>query len=438
MPEVIAYDVLRLFIGPASLTPRGIDRVDFALARGIFAEPTVPHIGILPTPMGTFALSARQVYRLLAYLDALWESGAPEGRPISDDPMLMHLVSALTGKKPFGLAADAMAASPPPLSMRQMTYRMLQMVVATGCVPRRLAAQTVPIGARYLNVGQLGLAMPGFFRWLDKRPDIVSAMMIHDAIPILHPDLVGAKAPDYHRQMIRTAAERADRLIFNSAYTRDSVGAVMRDLGYECPPALVRALPLPAAFEQVASSLPELAGIRYFVAISTIEPRKNYALLLRVWQRLLATVPLPPHLVIVGSPGREAESIMAPLRSDPELARYVHHVAGLSSRGLASLVLGATGVLCPSFVEGFGLSLLEASVMGVPAIASDIPAHREIACDKVILLPPDDHEGWARSITLLPDTTGRTRPTVAYAKTEAAYTSDILEFMAGGQGETTG
>ncbi|MFM9458729.1 hypothetical protein, partial [Streptomyces europaeiscabiei] len=63
--------------------------------------------------------------------------------------MLMHLVSALTGKKPFGLAADAMAASPPPLSMRQMTYRMLQMVVATGCVPRRLAAQTVPIGARY-------------------------------------------------------------------------------------------------------------------------------------------------------------------------------------------------------------------------------------------------------------------------------------------------
>ncbi|MFX5668688.1 hypothetical protein ABTE14_20725, partial [Acinetobacter baumannii] len=79
------------------LTPRGIDRVDFALARGIFAEPTVPHIGILPTPMGTFALSARQVYRLLAYLDALWESGAPEGRPISDDPMLMHLVSALTG-----------------------------------------------------------------------------------------------------------------------------------------------------------------------------------------------------------------------------------------------------------------------------------------------------------------------------------------------------
>ncbi|HEX7692864.1 MAG TPA: glycosyltransferase, partial [Sphingomonas sp.] len=218
----------------------------------------------------------------------------------------------------------------------------------------------------------------------------------------------------------------------NSAYTRNSVSAVMQGFGRACPPALVRSLPLPAAFVDVDTGVPELAGARYFLAVSTIEPRKNFALLLRVWQGLVATMgQTAPHLVIVGSSGKDADTILAPLESDSALAARVHHVAGLSSPALASLLSGAAGMLCPSLAEGFGLPLLEANALGVPAIASDIPAHREVATATTVLLPVDDEEAWARAIAASPDAAPHRRPPMPPAMTEAAYCADILDFVSG-------
>ncbi|MFK5047932.1 hypothetical protein ACI4CD_29925, partial [Klebsiella pneumoniae] len=76
----------------------------------------------------------------------------------------------------------------------------------------------------------------------------------------------------------------------------------------------VRGLPLPQAFAQQAIGVPELAQQRYFIVVSTIEPRKNHALLLRVWTRLIERMGVSaPHLVIVGSRGFDGERIMAPL-----------------------------------------------------------------------------------------------------------------------------
>jgi glycosyltransferase involved in cell wall biosynthesis len=419
---------MRLFIGPSFLTPRGIDRVDLALASHIFGNKSSNNIGVLPTPFGVYAYTAEQVRILLSYIRELWaEDTKPAG-----DLQLQWLLDKIA------LRHDALLSPIPPatgLLLRNKVWRMLRMLHATGLFPRRFAHRTVPANAVYLNIGQLGLAMPSFFNWLAKRPDITCAMMIHDAIPIDYPHLVGEKAPAYHRQMIRTAAQHADCMIFNSAYTRDSVSAVMRDLGQACPPALVRSLPLPAAFIDVETGMEELSGTHYFVAVSTIEPRKNFALLLRVWQRFVATMgAAAPHLIIVGSPGKDAGSILAPLESDTVLANRVHHVVGLSSPALASLVLGAAGVLCPTLAEGFGLPLLEANAMGVPAIATDIPAHRELATATTVLLPPDDEEGWVRAIAASPKVAMRRRPHIPFAMTEAAYCADVVEFVSGIQG----
>ena len=421
---VIAYDILRLFIGPASLTPRGIDRVDLALARQIFFSDSSANVGILPTPAGVYAFSATRVRSLLNYIQELWA----EDTVLADDPQLRSLLAKIAGPQ------DDASPIPParPLTFPRKVSRMLHMLRVTGSFPRRFASRAVPANAVYLNVGQLGLAMPSFFTWLGERPDVTCALMVHDAIPIDYPHLVGPKAPAHHKQMIRTAAERADCLIFNSAYTRDSVRGVMQGLGRACPPALVRSLPLPAAFVDVETGVPELAGTRYFLAVSTIEPRKNFALLVRAWQRLITTKgAAAPHLIIVGSPGKDADTILAPLESDAALADRVHHVAGLSSPALASLLSGAAGMLSPSLAEGFGLPLLEANALGVPAIASDIPAHREVATATTMLLPVDDEEAWAQAVAASPDAAPHRRPSLPFAMTEAAYCADILDFVSG-------
>ena len=55
-------------------------------------------------------------------------------------------------------------------------------------------------------------------------------------------------------------------------------------------------------------------------------------------------------------------------------------------------------LLFPSFVEGLGLPLLEAQHLGVPCIASDIAAFREIAEPPTILLSPLDGTAWKKTI----------------------------------------
>jgi len=393
-----------------------------ALARHLFLDKDSKNVGVLPTPFGVYAFSAPQVQSFLAYIEELWA----ENSDPACDLQLQRLLEKIVRHQ-----VDAPPVPPAPvLAFRNKVWRMLRMLYVTRLFPRRFASRTVPANAVYLNVGQLGLAMPSFLDWLTKRPDIIPAMMLHDAIPIDYPHLVGEKAPLYHRQMIRTAAKHADCLLFNSQYTRDSVTAVMEDFGGSYAPALVRSLPLPAAFIDAESSIAALSDTRYFLAVSTIEPRKNYGLLLRVWQRFIATKgAATPHLVIVGALGKDAERILAPLKSDSALAGRVHHVAGLSSPALASLVLGAAGMLCPSLAEGFGMPLLEASAMGVPAIATDIQAHREMASATTVLLSADDEDGWAQAIAALPDGAMRRRPHIPFAMTEAAYCEDILDFV---------
>lgn len=430
MISPIAYDVLRLFIGPASLTPRGIDRVDIALARHIFSDQDVPHVGVLPTPMGVFALSAGQVVRLIAHLDSLWAEMPAERA----DSQLANVIEMLWDARNMPAGAGAL-----PDSARHglpwMTARMLKMLAKSGCLPWRSAAKAVPAGAHYVNVGQLGLAMPGFFNWLNKRPDIFTAMMIHDTIPIDFPDMVPASSPDYHRRMIATAASRADCMIYNSDHTRDSVNGAISALGQPCPPSIVRALPLPLAFAQATASDARLAATPYFLTVSTVEPRKNHALLLRVWRSIVAEMgDAAPHLLIVGSPGHNASEILSPIAADPALARRVHHIVGLSSATLATLLLGACGLLCPSLAEGFGLSLLEAEAMQVPAIASDIPSHREIAGAFTSLLSTNNDDSWRSAILLALELDRRVekprlRPPIPDRMTEAAYCTDLIRAL---------
>jgi glycosyltransferase involved in cell wall biosynthesis len=55
-------------------------------------------------------------------------------------------------------------------------------------------------------------------------------------------------------------------------------------------------------------------------------------------------------------------------------------------------------LLFPSFAEGYGLPLIEALAAGVPVIASDLPAFREVAGDLPLYLDPIDGLGWLDAV----------------------------------------
>jgi glycosyltransferase involved in cell wall biosynthesis len=148
----------------------------------------------------------------------------------------------------------------------------------------------------------------------------------------------------------------------------------------------------------------------YFLVVSTIEPRKNLAFLLQVWRRLAERHhEHTPRLVLVGRRGWECENVVdllercEPLRGlviergpapDAELSTWMHH---------------AQALLFPSFIEGYGLPLMEALQVGTPVLASDLPVFREIAGDIPEYLDPLDGPAWLRRVEQFTDPHGTAR-----------------------------
>ena len=69
----------------------------------------------------------------------------------------------------------------------------------------------------------------------------------------------------------------------------------------------------------------------------------------------------------------------------------------------------ATGTICPSRYEGYGLAVAQSIARGLPTVASDIPSHREIADGAALFFPPGDAAALAQCLERLHDASGRQR-----------------------------
>ncbi|WP_051357395.1 glycosyltransferase family 4 protein [Azorhizobium doebereinerae] len=391
MTVPIAYDVTRLFLGPLSRTPRGIDRVDFALAARLFRHSSQPCVGVMPTLQGMRVFSPHAVRRGLVRLQQLWA----ERRSIDDDALWQGLVLALRGESRHG---DEVVP-PPPFTHWQRARRMGSLISATGITLGASAKRHVPERAVYVNVGHISLAMPYYLRWLDARPDVTPVFMLHDVIPLDTPEYVSPSSARHHATMVASTARHAAGLLVTTATAQQTVTEALARFGRNDIMTLAQPLPVPRVFDTPATPDPALAGVKYFVICGAIEPRKNHALLFDVWRGLSADMgEAAPHLVIIGSPGWRSAEILGQLHDSPALRGRVHVVSGLSSPSLKRLLAGAIGLLMPSHAEGFGLPLIEAARLGVPVMASDIPAHREVVDSQALLLDPRDPRAWDAAI----------------------------------------
>ena len=134
-----------------------------------------------------------------------------------------------------------------------------------------------------------------------------------------------------------------------------------------------------------------------FVVLGTIEPRKNHLLLFNLWREMAADG-VAPHLIVIGRRGWMNDNIVAMLDHCAAIQPYVHEATGLTDREIAAVLGSAKALLFPSFAEGLGLPVLEAKAAGLPVIASDTPALREIAAEGTQFLSPLDGPGWRRAI----------------------------------------
>jgi alpha-1,3-rhamnosyl/mannosyltransferase len=138
----------------------------------------------------------------------------------------------------------------------------------------------------------------------------------------------------------------------------------------------------------------------YFLAVGTLEPRKNLVNALRAYQRLPSALRERMPLVLAGMKGWHTEALekeMAPLVAQGQLRQPGY----LAREDLATLVAGARALVFPSIYEGFGLPLVEAMASGVPVLTSNVSSLPEVAQDAGLLFDPLDEVAIAQAMLTL-------------------------------------
>jgi glycosyltransferase involved in cell wall biosynthesis len=126
---------------------------------------------------------------------------------------------------------------------------------------------------------------------------------------------------------------------------------------------------------------------------STI-PRKRLDILLNVFAAIRQQFP-QARLLRVGGALTQMQGALAKRLN---LFSSIVSLPFLSKSVLAAVFRRAAIVLQPSENEGFGLPVAEAMASGVPVIASDIPALREVGGDAAVYCAVGDVDNWIKTI----------------------------------------
>src|SRR5437016_287552 len=208
----------------------------------------------------------------------------------------------------------------------------------------------------------------------EDRPYVVT---IHDMGLEVLPDAHPLTKRLYTKRLLPHVARKAKLIITNSEYSK---WEIIRHLGI--PEDRIRVTPLAASpeFRPVAAS----PAHPYFLYVGNLEPRKNLERLIDAFARLHGK---EHQLIIVGNrwyQGGVAERKARALG----LTGRVKFLGYVPRADLPEIFSGATALVYPSLLEGFGLPIIEAMACGTPVITSNNSSMREVAGDAAVLVDP--------------------------------------------------
>lgn len=229
----------------------------------------------------------------------------------------------------------------------------------------------------------------------------------HDVAFFLYPQLYPAVKRFYFQRVIRRAWQTADAIIavsratanearqlFSGKFHLDQRRLHVVHSGLEA--GFFTAVS-PEHFERVRARY--ALRTPYILFVGTLEKRKNLPLLIAAFQRLRERGHRHLLLVVAGQPSNGQPEIAKALAQE-NLSDAVRCLGYVPDADLLPLYQGAQLFVLPSVHEGFGFPLLEAMASGVPVLAADNSALRELAADHDMLCS-GDAAAWANKIATL-------------------------------------
>lgn len=393
-PPARLLDLTRL-VSRAGRHLTGIDRVEYAYARALTRQD-VPCFGLVRSGFGV----------LLVRPELLW-------------PVVQRICH---GKRQ---APDLLSrlARGKTRSQQEAETEMRRAAQGAGLLRSlpRLLARHLPVGFSYINVGHSNLDARVLAAVHDAGGR--SAVMVHDVIPLEHPEFQRAGTVRRFAAKMQAVRAHADLILYNSADTQRRAEAALATFG-PVPEGMAALLGVdpPTQGKPAATEVP---AVPYFLALGTLEPRKNIGFLLDLWEKM---GPDAPVLVLCGARGWRNEDVFARLDALHASGNTrVREVGGASDAARDALIGGARALLFPSLAEGFGLPAIEAAQQGIPVLCNTLPVFRETLRDIPIYASVQEPYLWINEIRALADTApGRPRKEIETALTWAAHFKIVL------------
>ncbi|HGG05050.1 MAG TPA: glycosyltransferase family 1 protein [Aliiroseovarius sp.] len=372
--KALCLDLSRLISREGRGPWTGIDRVEAAYLNAFLNQPK-PVFGLTRTSLGYVLLDRQGLSGLRERL----LGNTPWGSPDTTSRLSRVLRRSSNSKRRV-----------------ESDLRRLRLARCSKAGLARMLRRHLPAGTSWVNVGHTNLEAR-VFKAVKAVPASKACILIHDMIPLDYPEFQAPGMVETFTRRMKNVSRFADLVVYNSQQSQDDAKRYFGDWG-RVPPGIIAHLGVeaPPADSIPAPSGP-LKGKPYFVTTGTIEPRKNHAMLLDVWEKLTASDPnSAPHLVIIGQRGWNNDAVFKRLDTAP---RGVTELNDLNDLDMAALTKGAIAALFPSVAEGFGLPPCEAVLLGTRPVVNDLPVYREILGNIPIYANAKDMYSWLKIIT---------------------------------------
>jgi glycosyltransferase involved in cell wall biosynthesis len=206
---------------------------------------------------------------------------------------------------------------------------------------------------------------------------IRKVMTVHDLVPVIFPEFSNFKKYLYYRYILRLLFYHIDHFIVPSIAVRNNL----------IEQYMIRPERVSVVYEGVAANFRQSRKQKqdYILAVSTIEPRKNFKRIIEAYIHLKKKHHITAKLVIVGKYGWSCKSVY---RIPDKYMKCIIFKGYVPEVELIKLYQHAKLFIYPSLYEGFGLPVIEAMACGCPVITSNLSSLPEIAGKAAILVNP--------------------------------------------------
>ncbi len=236
----------------------------------------------------------------------------------------------------------------------------------------------------------------------------VNVLTVHDLTYIEHPEMIEAGNLVFLEKIMPWSIKQASHIIAVSEDTKADLHRYF-NVPLERISVIYNGVDpiflIPSEADEIANvqkkyKLPQ----KFFLSVSTIEPRKDYTTLIEAYNLLPEEIKKEFSLIIVGSKGWQNEyKKVTDLIHKLKLKNKVQLLGYVDYTDLPIIYKLAEIYLHTSIKEGFGIGLVQAMATHLPIIVSNTSCHPEIVKNAGLYFEPKNSEDLADKILQMLD-----------------------------------